>query len=56
SKDNPDHFEKNVDIDRSQNVFFKFIVDGKWVCADEFITEYDNVNNMNNVLPPVNQK
>ncbi|KAG0262985.1 hypothetical protein BG011_009483 [Mortierella polycephala] len=52
SPDNQDHFEITVDLDRSQKILFKFVVDGQWRCADELPTEYDSAGNQNNVLPP----
>ncbi|KAF9545580.1 hypothetical protein EC957_010665 [Mortierella hygrophila] len=48
---NQDQSEIAIDLDRSQKNLFKFIVDGQWRCSDEFPTEYDNIGNLNNVLP-----
>ncbi|KAG9062402.1 hypothetical protein KI688_005317 [Linnemannia hyalina] len=48
---NPDQSKVAIDLDRSQKNLFKFIVDGQWRCSDEFPTEYDNIGNLNNVLP-----
>ncbi|KAG0049287.1 hypothetical protein BGZ83_005897 [Gryganskiella cystojenkinii] len=50
---NQGRFEAIVDLDRTQKVLFKFIVDGLWKCTDEFETEYDQSGNQNNVLRPI---
>ncbi|KAG0272898.1 hypothetical protein BGZ95_011303 [Linnemannia exigua] len=46
-----DQSEIIIDLDRTQKTLFKFIVDGQWMCTDEFPTEYDSIGNLNNVLP-----
>ncbi|KAF8980581.1 hypothetical protein BGZ52_003806, partial [Haplosporangium bisporale] len=45
-----DEFIAIVDLDRTQNNQFKFVVDGVWRCSTEFDTEYDFGGNLNNVL------
>ncbi|KAF8972882.1 hypothetical protein BGZ46_009980 [Entomortierella lignicola] len=51
SADNQDNFEVSINVPRSQIVLFKFIVDGVWMCSDNYATEYDEQGNLNNVLP-----
>ncbi|KAF9182382.1 hypothetical protein BGZ51_001488 [Haplosporangium sp. Z 767] len=53
SPDNQDHFEITVDLDRSQKILFKFVVDDQWRCTNEIPTEYDGAGNQNNVLLPI---
>ncbi|GJJ68051.1 hypothetical protein EMPS_00397 [Entomortierella parvispora] len=50
---NQGRFESIVDLDRTQKVLFKFIVDGQWKCIDGIETEYDQSGNLNNVLRPI---
>ncbi|KAG0226240.1 hypothetical protein BGW41_004237 [Actinomortierella wolfii] len=45
-----DEYMAIVELDRTQNIQFKFVVDDVWRCSTEFPTEYDQSGNLNNVL------
>ncbi|KAG0272767.1 hypothetical protein BGZ95_011453 [Linnemannia exigua] len=50
-----DEFFALVDLDRTQPIQFKFVVDGVWRCSTEFETEYDYSGNLNNILRVMHQ-
>ena len=42
-------FEKIINLPKTKH-FFKFIVDNKWVCSNQYPITMDNSNNRNNVI------
>ncbi|KAI0015174.1 hypothetical protein F4780DRAFT_773724 [Xylariomycetidae sp. FL0641] len=48
-----DHFEKNVTLPSAESkIYYKFVVDGNWITADDDPKEIDESGNENNVLTP----
>ncbi|KAF9438761.1 hypothetical protein BGZ76_005067 [Entomortierella beljakovae] len=47
-----DDFSGTINLDRTQHIQFKFVVDGEWKCSSDYPTGYDNHGNMNNILHP----
>ncbi len=46
-------FEKIIDLPRTKH-YFKFIVDNKWVCSNQYPTTMDKSNNQNNFIDLTN--
>ena len=46
-------FEKIINLPRTKH-YFKFIVDNKWVCSNQYPTTMDNSNNQNNFIDLTN--
>ena len=46
-------FEKIIYLPRAKH-YFKFIVDNKWVCSNQYPTTMDNSNNQNNFIDLTN--
>ena len=45
-------FETIIRVDPREKLIFKFIVDGVWRCSMDFPTEFDDMQNVNNVIYP----
>ena len=46
-------FEKIINLPKKKH-YFKFIVDNKWVCSNQYPTTMDNLNNQNNFIDLTN--
>ncbi|KAF9165882.1 hypothetical protein DFQ26_009176 [Actinomortierella ambigua] len=45
-----DEYMATIELDRTQNIYFKFVIDNVWRCSTEFPTVPDDSGNLNNVL------
>ncbi|KAJ3279100.1 hypothetical protein HDU76_009636 [Blyttiomyces sp. JEL0837] len=50
-----DEYELTIPVDRSQDIQFKFIINGVWRCGSLYPTVDDGKGNVNNVLPALSE-